>query len=308
MKKNLIRGFLLLCTLLWSVSCQSGCFKRNEDQINTFYSYNGDDIWYSDEGVGDTFIFIHGFASASYTWRYLANYYKESSRVICIDLQGFGNSAKPEESNYTLEIQADLVRKFIIDKELTNVTLVGHSFGGSVALSSYIFADELSKNRITRMILIDPAAYNQPLPYFISMLRVPVVNQATLELVPTEINSEVVLKELLYNDDLITQEMVDTYSYYLRGNQAQNALKKCAMNMIPSNIEEITSRYSTIDLPTLIIWGEMDSVIPISYGESLDKALLNSQLINIKNCGHMPQEEKPIETINAINKFLAYFS
>lgn len=73
---------------------------------------------------------------------------------------------------------------------------------------------------------------------------------------------------------------------------------------MPSDIEETTRRYPEITVPTLIIWGRYDEVVPLKVGEKLHAAIPNSALEIIENCGHIPQEEKPAETIEKLLIFL----
>jgi pimeloyl-ACP methyl ester carboxylesterase len=76
--------------------------------------------------------------------------------------------------------------------------------------------------------------------------------------------------------------------------------------MIPSNQDSISALIKTIAVPTLIIWGENDPAIPLEHGQRLHRDIQNSQLVIIPNCGHMPQEESPDETVKALLNYLGH--
>lgn len=301
------KKLLTLSMLLFLVGCRTTSkfsgYDFDEGET-TYFTYKGSDIWYEDKGEGDALLFVHGFGSSSYTWRYLQDRYSRTNRVICIDLKGFGASSKPFDKNYQLRDQSEIVKEFINFLELDNLTLIGHSFGGAVVLSTYVESDINIKNRIERLILIDSAAYEQKIPDYISLLRTPVINSLALSIVPPNANSERVLKELIYDDSLITTEMIETYGEFLQGSDAQHALIQTAYNIIPDDIDILSSKYQEIPIPVLIIWGENDEVINKSIGERLHKDIKNSTFVALENCGHIPQEEYPYKTINIMDDFI----
>lgn len=277
---------------------------NNPDKVKHF-NYGDLDIQYTDEGEGDPLLFIHGLGSSSYTWRHLNRYYKKFKRVICIDLKGFGDSPKPLNSDYLVENQSDMIIDFIKTMNLKNLTIVGNSYGGTVVLSTYINASDRIKKSIKNLVLMDPAAYDQEFPNYIALLRAPIINKLTLTLVPKEIISKLVLKKIFHKDHLITQEMISTYGKYLRGGNSHNALIKTAKNIIAKDIDSFTAKYSEIKIPVLLIWGDKDNVITLDIGKRLNKDILTSTLEVIKNCGHVPQEEHPLKTIEIMDQFFS---
>lgn len=286
-------------------SCQSLTIaSKTQENNSTYFSYKNSRIWYEDRGEGDVMLLIHGFASSSYTWRYIKKHYSTTHRVICIDLKGFGESSKPRDDRYMLEDQSDIVKEFIKYKSLNNITLVGHSFGGAVALSSYIESDLGLKKSINNIILINSAAYKQEMPGYISLLRTPLINSIALNLIPTTVNSERILKELVYNDDVVSREMIETYGNFLATDDSKYALMKAASNIIPDNIDSLSAKYKEIEVPVLIIWGDNDTVIKKSVGDRLHKNIAKSSFTSFKNCGHMPHVEYPEKTIAVIDDFL----
>src|SRR5438477_4783421 len=77
---------------------------------------------------------LHGFGATLFTWRFMVAPLAVSHRVIRIDLFGFGGSPKPQDADYSIRAQADRVEQFLATHGLRDVTLIGHSLGGAVAL------------------------------------------------------------------------------------------------------------------------------------------------------------------------------
>ena len=82
-------------------------------------------------------------------------------RVIAVDLKGFGQSDKPMDERYSVFDQAELLAQLIEDRNLRDLTLVGHSFGGGVALLLALEADQRLKGRISRLVLLNTLAYRR---------------------------------------------------------------------------------------------------------------------------------------------------
>ena len=75
-------------------------------------------------------------------------------------------------------------------------------------------------------------------------------------------------------------------------------------NIVPDNLDELALRYPEIEIPTFLLWGDHDSVIPLWVGERLADELPNAALTVLDACGHVPPEEKPEESLAAFEAFL----
>jgi pimeloyl-ACP methyl ester carboxylesterase len=112
------------------------------------------------------------------------------------------------------------------------------------------------------------------------------------------------LKKIYFDDDKIAPEDIEAYAAPLTLPGAKYALRQTAIQIIPDNIDELIDRYSEITVPTLIIWGREDEIIPLENGIRLHRAIKNSQLVIFDRCGHDPPEECPKEVLEAIQRFL----
>jgi pimeloyl-ACP methyl ester carboxylesterase len=256
-------------------------------------------------GSGEPLLCLHGLGGSIYSWREFKKAAElKKYQLILIDMKGAGDSPKPRDKHYSTPEQANLIYEFILEKDLKGVTLVGNSYGGAVSLLVAIKLGELAPERFKRLILIGSGGYNWKLPSHLKILRTPVVGWLALHLRSNRKNASTVLDESYYDDDKITDPQVDEYARPLGLDNGRYALIQMAKQAIPKNIDEITCKYQNIRVPTLILWGERDDVIPLEIGERLHCAIRTSELHIIPKAGHIPQEEQPAATIAHIVKFL----
>ena len=265
---------------------------------------SGLSLHYETYGHGKPVVLIHGLGVNSFTWRHLIAPLSQHHRVITLDLKGYGMSPKPDDDMYSLYDQSRLVSQFIIEHDLRNVTLVGHSYGGGVALASAVYLSRAHPGRLERLVLIDSIAYKQSLPMFVRLLATPILGPLLVHLVPETRQIRSIMELTYYDDRLIENESVELYAQSLRSPGAKNALLSTARQILPSDIEEFAQMYRELRVPTLILWGKEDEIIPLSIGQRLAFDLPNATLKVLADTGHAPQEESPKETLRLIEGFL----
>jgi pimeloyl-ACP methyl ester carboxylesterase len=261
-------------------------------------------LYYEETGKGSPILLIHGFGASTFTWRHIAPELAKTHRVIAVDLKGFGQSDKPFDSRYSVFDQAALLAQLIEDKDLHNLTLVGHSFGGGIALLLALEANERLKGRLARLVLLDSIAYPQNIPVFFRLLDVPLVSHLGVSMVPASFQTRVALRIAYFDDSKIDQDEVDTYAAPLKTAAGKHAIIYSARQIVPDGLAEISERYKTIELPTLILWCDHDRIVPFEVGLKLRRTLPNSTLRLVEDCGHMPQEEQPESTLKLLQDFL----
>ncbi len=228
----------------------------------------------------------------------------QTHRVIAVDLKGFGQSDKPFDERYSVFDQAELLAQLIEDKDLRDLTLVGHSFGGGIALLLALEASQRLEGRITRLVLLDSIAYPQNIPVFFRLLDMPLVSQLGVRMVPPSVQTRVALKIAYFDDSKIDPDEVEIYAAPLKTAAGKHAIIHSARQIMPKDLAEIAERYSTIELPTLILWCDHDRIVPLEVGLKLRRTLPNSTLRLIEDCGHMPQEEQPASTLQLLKGFI----
>jgi len=300
------KSVIVVLLLLFLSGCSMNISKETGTLNRTFDYSDKIQINYEIHGNGNsTLVFLHGFGASVETWRDIQLPLSQENTLIFLDLKGFGLSSKPDDGKYSIEDQAEIVLAFLKTHNLHDITLVGHSYGGAVSLLTYL-KDRSGNDRgiIRRLILIDASAYVQEFPFFINILRKPIINWAVMNLVPTQITAGFILHYLFYDENKLSDERITRYAEYFGQLGSYNSFVECAKQIIPANPDSISTLIKTIAVPTLIIWGANDPAIPLMQGQRLHQDIRNSKLVIIPNCGHIPHEESPEESLNAILTFL----
>src|SRR6476660_4242376 len=258
-----------------------------------------------ERGEGPPVLLIHGFGTNSFTWRHVAPDLARDHKVIAVDLKGFGRSDKPFDERYAASDQAELLTQLILDRDLHDLTVVGHSYGGGVALLLALEADARLKGRIAKLVLLDTIAYPQAIPVFFKLLDTPVVSQLGVRMAPPTTQVQMALRIAYFDNSKIGADEVKAYAEPMRTAAGKHALIYSARQIIPDDVEQISARYATIELPTLILWCDHDRIVPVEIGLKLKREMPNATFRIIDQCGHMPQEEQPEATMLQIRQFLS---
>jgi pimeloyl-ACP methyl ester carboxylesterase len=261
-------------------------------------------LYYQEQGKGPPVLLLHGFGASTFTWRHVIPALAQTHRVIAVDLKGFGRSDKPFDERYSVLDQAELLAQLIEDKDLRDLTIVGHSFGGGVALRLALDANDRLGGRIVRLVLLDSIAYPQQIPVFFRLLDMPLVSQVGVRMVPPSVQTRVALQIAYHDDSKIDPEQVEIYAAPLKTAAGKHAIVQSARQIVPEDIDTLPERYKTITLPTLILWCDHDRIVPLDVGLKLRRTLPNSTLRLVEGCGHMPQEEQPETTLTLLKGFI----
>ena len=146
--------------------------------------------------------------------------------------------------------QAELLAQLIVDRDLHDLTLVGHSFGGGVALVLALSDDERLKGRITKLVLLDTIAYPQDIPVFFRMLDMPLFSHVGVRMVPPAMQTRIALRIAYLDNSKIEDEEVETYAAPLRTAAGKHAIIHSARQIVPEDIAELSERYKTCLLYT----------------------------------------------------------
>ncbi len=254
-------------------------------------------------GDGDRQIMLlHGFGANSYTWRGWIGGLAKEHRVWSVELKGHGSAPAPPDDLYSIHDHADLVHRLIVQKNLQQLTLVGHSLGGGVALLVALLL--LEEERLERLILVSSPAYPQRLPLFIALAGRGRLAEWGLRLFPKRLLIRWVLRSIVFDRERVTDAQVEAYAEPLFSPAHRTALIKTATRIIPPDLVDITRRIPEIDLPTLLLWGRHDWVVPLDVAERLVTALSRAELEVMEECGHMPPEELPKDSLEIVLTFL----
>ncbi len=268
-------------------------------EYSRFIDVDGVRVHYQEKGVGSPLILIHGFTSSTYSWKDVFEPLSKNFRVIAVDLKGFGFSSKPD-GDYTRRAQAVLVGHLLDQLKIDKAWFCGHSMGGEVALNLVL----QNPARVSGLILIDSAgvAVKGGGSLAPGYLLVPVVGRVLMAFALT---SDKLVREGLeksfFDDSKVTAERVAYYHRPLKSRGGQLAALRARTQFAQLPVEAEVGR---ITVPTLIIWGAEDELIPLEAGHKLNAAIKGSQLVVFEQCGHAPQEEMPDRALAEITKFI----
>lgn len=264
---------------------------------------HGNRVAYLDEGEGDVLLLIHGIGGSSHCWRNVVDTLALRYRVIAVDLLGHGQSDKPR-SDYSLGAFAVWLRDFLDALNVREATVVGHSFGGGVALQ---FAHQ-HKEYCRRLVLVSSGGLGPDLGLLLRMLSLP-----GAELVLPLIGSRPAVKvgAALRKRALSSGREATRYSETLRAQvslsdrQGRAAFLRTLRSVVDHRGQAVSAmdRLPT-DLPTLIIFGDQDRCIPAAHAHSAHQAIPGSMLHVISGAGHQPQVECPDTVIAALDEFI----
>lgn len=310
--KKLLKVLLLLLviaaiglTVFWFARPADVSFDEARASVpNSDYSHfadiDGVRIHYQEKGTGTPLILIHGYTSSTYSWKEVFEPLSKKFRVVALDLKGFGFSSKPD-GDYSRRAQAMLVNHLLDHLKIEKAWVCGNSMGGEVALNLAL----INPQRVAGLILIDSAGVKVPGSGSLApaYLTLPVVGRILIALSLT--SDKLVrqgLEKSFYDRSKVTDERVAYYHRFLKTRGGQLAALRARTQADDFPIEQDLNKISG---PVLIIWGRQDALIPLEAGIKINKLIKDSKLLVFDNCGHLPQEEMPAKTVEAITTFIA---
>lgn len=253
------------------------------------------------ERENPTLVLIHGYTASTYVWHSVAPVFADKGfHVIAVDLIGFGYSDKPSWFDYKITSQARMISRLMDRLGIGRATLVGSSYGGAVAATIALDYAE----RVEKLVLVDAACNDEVLSHpVLKLAALPFIGELlTPFLVDSKLFMKIRMKGTLapVNHHLITKDRIESVIRPLHAADAHHSVLETSRNWDACRIEA-DAQY--INQPTLIIWGENDTVIPMHNGEKLFDSILKSHLVVLKDCGHVPQEEKPELFAELVSEF-----
>jgi len=257
---------------------------------------NGLKIRYLESGKGKKkhILFIHGLGAAADRWMKIPEELSSDFHSIAIDLPGFGESDKPKKMDYTIDQFRQIIISFLNEISIHNeeISLIGHSLGGYIASELAI----QNQNKVSQLVLIDSSG----------MLAKPTtILEEYLEAAmnPTQDNVRKVFEKMVADPKRITQQLVDGFIRRINMPNAKYAFESTLVNSATTQIG--LKRLEKINpIPTLILWGVDDKVIPVEHSKFFKESIDNSILEIIQDAGHAPFTEKPDQVSKLLRNFL----
>jgi pimeloyl-ACP methyl ester carboxylesterase len=262
-------------------------------------------LYYEERGEGDPILLLHGLGESTFTWHDILPALSEKHRVIALDLKGFGRSEKPDDGAYSADDQAALVARFIIEKGLEGVTLIGHSFGGAVALRTALADGIQGTKRVRRIAVISSPGLPGSTARHLDLVKTPVVPDTLASALPAEALARLLLFEAMGRNRDVRQEDIEGYAAPYRDPAAMKPFFATARAIVTEEGKEaIAKRYKSLKLPVLAVWCRKDPIVPLRAGRRLVSTLPNARLVVLEGCHHLPQHEQPKKLLKVLGTFL----
>ena len=251
-------------------------------------------------GRGEPVLLLHGFGASSYSWRKVLPGLADEYRIVALDLFGFGWTERPESGRpFTRDDQVELVLGVMDTLGLESAHIVGHSYGGSITMA--LAADHAE--RVKSMVLVDSAAVDYPMRRRKWFSRVSLFNWIYVRgLALRTGTAERVFHEAYYDEDLVTDELIEAYLERLRVEGAARAFRGLS-RPLPASQRPREIRYEDLEVPTMVLWGAQDQVVTAEVGRYHADLVPDSRFVAIEGAGHSPMEEKPTEFVEEVTTF-----
>jgi len=244
-------------------------------------------------------VLIHGTSASLHTWEGWVKGLSARHRVISFDLPGFGLTGPSVAGDYRGDTYARFVLDLMDQLKVQRFAVGGNSLGGEVAWRTALMAPE----RVTRLILVDAAGpdfTSDSVPLGLLLARVPLLNRLGDWMLPRPM--VVASLHNVYGDPArVTDTLVDRYyELTLREGNRPALVQRLQQNRRGQDAERIRE----LRMPTLILWGGRDRLVPPSVAQQFKQAITSSELVVFDDLGHVPQEEDPVRTLAPVQKFL----
>lgn len=232
---------------------------------------------------GEELILLHGWGTNLHLFKPIAAELEASFKIYNLDFPGFGQS-EPPEYVWGVEEYAIFLESFVAKFKIKNPIVIGHSFGGRVAI---VYA---SRNSVSKLILIDSAGVKpkRPLKYYAKIYSFKLYRK----LLPFFIGAKK------------ARERVEQYRAKTGSSDYNSAVGVMRSILVKVVNEDLKDLMPKITASTLLIWGENDTATPVGDAKIMERLIKNSGLVVLKNAGHFSFVDKAYDVNLIIDSFL----
>ena len=259
-------------------------------------------------GEGPVLLLIHGMAGSSATWKHVLPVLAQRFTVVAPDLLGHGESGKPRRGEYSLGSHANFLRDLLNVLGHDRATFVGQSLGGGVAMQmAYQFPE-----RCERLVLVSSGGLGLEVNLILRALTLPgaeylfpAVCFPRLRDAGNWIASR--LHSLGMRAAPAVEEIWRSYASLADADTRRAFFHTLHAVIDPTgqSVSAIDRLYLTSQVPTLIMWGGNDPIIPVSHSADAHRAMPGSQLVIFDDVGHFPHCEDPERFVEVLEEFIS---
>ena len=273
-----------------------------------FLAVQGMQVHVRDEGPRDDplpVVLLHGTSASLHTWQGWAGTLKAQRRVIRFDMPGFGLTGPHPQDDYSMAAYVRFVAGVLDQLGVQRVVLAGNSLGGQVA---WEFA-HAQPQRVHQLVLVDAAGYAmapKAVPLGFRMARIEALRPLVRNTLPRGMVEQSVRS--VYGDpSRVTPDLVDHYFDMAQraGNRRALGLRVDQIVREQAQADAAAARIASLKVPTLILWGGRDALIPPDSAQRFARDIAGSKLVMFDDLGHVPHEEAPARTLAPVQAFIA---
>ncbi len=256
---------------------------------------HGHEVSYRMAGEGPAVVLVHGLAGSSTTWKHVMPAMAERFTVVAPDLLGHGQSAKPR-GDYSLGAYASGIRDLLVALGVERATFVGHSLGGGIAMQlAYQFPQ-----RCERLVLVASGGLGEEVSPWLRAVGLPGAEYVLPVILAPWLRERAEsvggwLRRFGWRPDSTLIEIWRSYTT-LTSAEGQQAFVHTLRSVIDASGQRVSARdrlYLATGVPTLIVWGEDDRVIPVAHAHDAHAAIPTSRLETLSGAGHFLPVEQP---------------
>lgn len=255
-----------------------------------FVKVDTNKIRYLEEGTGKNVVLIHGLGASAERWAHVIPRLSKKYHVIVPDLIGFGYSDKPSV-DYTPEFFSSFIFNFLTTIGVSKTSMVGSSLGGQIVAECATTQNKM----IEKIALVSPSGFMKH--------STPTLDAYTMAaLYPSTDGAKTAFQMMAGPHKDIDAKTINGFVERMTLPNAKMAFMSTVLGL--RNSVSMADRLARISVPTMIIWGKEDSLIPIEYAKDFLSAIKNSQFVEMNNCGHTPYVEEPEKFSEILLRFL----
>lgn len=281
-----------LCLAFWG-AVSTGPVRAQALPAMQAVEVHGQTLRYYEAGKGPTLVLVHGFGSnAKFDWGEVIPELAKDYHVVALDQIGFGSSDKPQIS-YGVQTFVDMLDAFLKAKGIGKFSLVGESFGGWVVAAYTIEALGDPAMPVPDKLILADAAGLRP-----EVASPPPAMDNSLSLAGTRAGLGTVFHDKTILTDAFVKEAFETRMRESSGYTQDSLIRNMA------SARYLDEDLAKITIPTLVVWGGEDQIVPLSAGKRYAAGIKGAALVVIPGCGHVPATERPADFLAAVRGFL----
>ncbi len=265
-----------------------------------FYDWNGIQLHYTDQGEGIPVVMLHGFGGSFDNWRKLIENFPEGYRLIAADLPGFGLSEydanlAPETdlTEYYTQFTHDLIEQL----ELDSIYLIGNSLGGYLSWETTL----RNHDKVKKLVLLNSAGYDSEdiKAFLINVTKSGMFEKIIRKGVPKAVTKYAAKRVIGDKSQKPDEQRLDSFYGLLNKEGTLETIFRIGS----ADHTMDTARIQNVDVPTLIVWGDKDAIVPVEHAYKFKRDIPNSKLLIYEGSGHIPMMENTAQLTNDIIDF-----